>query len=209
MCVIGGVPPQMSRLSRLMLPLVCIALLLTCACTITPEAAPTAGPSVTVQRLSSTETSTLRATSAPALAARVFLLDPDVPRALVMDPVRGTVVGQQPLEPGSTALAIVASGQQALALDPQESVLLQLNLPAFTVRSVIMLGRGPAALDVDGRSETAVVAERDDGDLAVIDIEASAVRGRVRTGGHPDAVAVALDGSLAVALDRGPARCAW
>ncbi len=87
---------------------------------------------------------------------------------------------------------------QALVSDEADDVLRVVDLQAKQVSSVIDLPTGsePTAIAVNPAGTLAVVAERNNGGVAVIDLARRAVIEQIPTGGGPSAVAIA--GNIAV-----------
>lgn len=132
---------------------------------------------------------------AASRAGRVFVSNPDGRSVSVIDMRSQSVVATlDKLGEGSGPVGIDASadGSHLFVADLYNHRLLvwpqAATLTAQSVPWVLPLGRAPAGVAASANGSTVYVAERDDDSVAVVDVAARRVRGRVQVGSHPFAL---------------------
>jgi YVTN family beta-propeller protein len=89
----------------------------------------------------------------------------------------------------------IAADRNALYLsDWSGNVVSRIDLGSANVTNVVAVGRGPAALALDGSRGRLYVADRDDGDVTAIDTATMRKLATISTGSAPFALALAPDG---------------
>jgi YVTN family beta-propeller protein len=128
---------------------------------------------------------------ASSRAGRVYVSNPDSKTISVIDMRQQAVVHTWPAGSGPVGLDVSDDARRLFAADWYSNRLLVYELgapdPAAHIIS-IPVGRAPAGVAALPGGHTALVAERDDDSVAVVDVATQRVRARLRVGTHPFAL---------------------
>lgn len=128
---------------------------------------------------------------ASSRGGRVYVSNPDSKTISVIDMRQQSVVHTWPAGSGPVGIDVADDASRLFVADWYSNRLLVYDLgaadPAAHITS-IAVGRAPAGVAALPGGHTAMVAERDDDTVAVVDVATQRVRARLRVGTHPFAL---------------------
>jgi len=128
---------------------------------------------------------------ASSRGGRVYVSNPDSKTISVIDMRQQAVVQTWPAGAGPVGLDVADDASRLFVADWYSNQLLVYELGAADPAAQITripVGRAPAGVAALPGGHTAVVAERDDDSVAVVDVATKRVRARLRVGTHPFAL---------------------